>query len=341
MMELSRSLSCSTEAEAPGAAQLGPGITSGSGGGRDGGGAREDKAGSHWPCEVSEAVLAGHEDVVMTRGDQEESVVPLTDIERTRGGAGVLVGTLDDVAGLNDELRLQDSDGGDEGPDEHDSSGGSGTAGGRTPLFHDRGEGEEDYVVQRYGGHRNYRTVKGVSFMGACDEYVVSGSDDGHVYIWSTEDGVLRQWLEGDEDVVNCLEPHPWLPLTLATSGIDYDVKVWQPTSPEARTSLPVEAERVMQDNQTRRDRPVEVLHVTPNLLRLLFTNLEYPGPSGRRRRGRRGRGRGHWVEEEEEEEEEALLDDESMDEREARNEDEGEEPQGHQGGDASPCHVS
>ena len=67
-------------------------------------------------------------------------------------------------------------------------------------------------------GHRNYQTVKGVSFAGASDEYVVSGSDDGHIYIWS-RDGVLRQWLEGDRRIVNCIEPHPQLPLVMATSG--------------------------------------------------------------------------------------------------------------------------
>ena len=68
-------------------------------------------------------------------------------------------------------------------------------------------------------GHLNSDTVKGVSFMGTADEYVVSGSDCGHVYIWSKHDGKLQQVLRGDRDVVNCLEPHPYLPATLATSG--------------------------------------------------------------------------------------------------------------------------
>ena len=68
-------------------------------------------------------------------------------------------------------------------------------------------------------GHRNQQTVKGVSFAGASDEYVISGSDDGHIYLW-TRNGKLRQWLEGDQRVVNCLEPHPTLPLVMATSGL-------------------------------------------------------------------------------------------------------------------------
>ena len=68
-------------------------------------------------------------------------------------------------------------------------------------------------------GHRNAQTVKGVAFAGADDELVLSGSDCGHVFIWDKLSGRLRQFLEGDQHVVNCLESHPFLPLTMATSG--------------------------------------------------------------------------------------------------------------------------
>lgn len=69
-------------------------------------------------------------------------------------------------------------------------------------------------------GHRNRRTVKGVAFMGDDDEFVVSGSDCGHAFIWSKRDGRLRTMLAGDQDVVNCLEPHPRHRLFLVTSGM-------------------------------------------------------------------------------------------------------------------------
>lgn len=69
-------------------------------------------------------------------------------------------------------------------------------------------------------GHLNSDTVKGVSFMGVADEFVVSGSDCGHVFVWSKEGGKLQKLVKGDRHVVNCLEPHPFLPATLATSGI-------------------------------------------------------------------------------------------------------------------------
>ena len=58
-----------------------------------------------------------------------------------------------------------------------------------------------------------------MAFFGPDDELVVSGSDDGHVYVWSKPTGALLFWARGDDDVVNCLEPHPFLAATLATSG--------------------------------------------------------------------------------------------------------------------------
>jgi hypothetical protein len=81
------------------------------------------------------------------------------------------------------------------------------------------GSGSADGVIARYYGHRNSATVKGVGFLGEEDEWVMSGSDDGHIYIWSKQRGNIVWWQQGDEEVVNCLEPHPLLPLVLATSG--------------------------------------------------------------------------------------------------------------------------
>ncbi|XP_015520895.1 DDB1- and CUL4-associated factor 6 isoform X1 [Neodiprion lecontei] len=89
-------------------------------------------------------------------------------------------------------------------------------------------------VKQKYMGHRNasfFRTmIKEANFWG--DDYVMSGSDCGHVFIWERSTANLCMLLEADQHVVNCLQPHPYLPM-LATSGIDYDVKLWAPINEE------------------------------------------------------------------------------------------------------------
>jgi len=86
-------------------------------------------------------------------------------------------------------------------------------------------------VLQSFDGHRNVRTIKGVSFLGGDDEWVVSGSDCGYFYIWDAETGNLQACYRGDHDVVNCIEKHPQRLFTLATSGIGDDVKIWEPTA--------------------------------------------------------------------------------------------------------------
>ena len=62
-------------------------------------------------------------------------------------------------------------------------------------------------------------SVKGVNFYGPNSEFVVSGSDCGHIFFWDREGEDIVHMVEGDvEGVVNCLEPHPNLPI-MATSG--------------------------------------------------------------------------------------------------------------------------
>lgn len=61
--------------------------------------------------------------------------------------------------------------------------------------------------------------VKGVNFYGPNCEFVVSGSDCGNIFFWDKEGEDIVHMVKGDENgVVNCLEPHPNLPM-LATSG--------------------------------------------------------------------------------------------------------------------------
>ncbi|XP_029435967.1 DDB1- and CUL4-associated factor 8 [Rhinatrema bivittatum] len=103
-------------------------------------------------------------------------------------------------------------------------------------LFNSSHSDGADYI-KRYKGHRNNATVKGVNFYGPQSEFVVSGSDCGHIFLWEKSSCQIVQFMEGDKGgVVNCLEPHPHLPV-LATSGLDHDVKIWAPTA-ETPTEL-------------------------------------------------------------------------------------------------------
>ncbi|XP_063222429.1 DDB1- and CUL4-associated factor 8-like [Bacillus rossius redtenbacheri] len=96
-------------------------------------------------------------------------------------------------------------------------------------LFDTRNPDGADYI-HRYEGHRNNATVKGVNFFGPRSEFIVSGSDCGNIFFWEKESEAIVQWMPGDENgVVNCLEPHPQMPI-LASSGLDDDIKIWVPS---------------------------------------------------------------------------------------------------------------
>nr|XP_034341818.1 DDB1- and CUL4-associated factor 8-like [Arvicanthis niloticus] len=106
--------------------------------------------------------------------------------------------------------------------------------------------------AKRYKGHRNNATVKGVNFYGPRSEFVMSGSDCGHIFIWEKSSCQIVQFLEADEGgTINCIDPHPYLPV-LASSGLDHEVKIW---SPIAETSKNLAGLRkVIKINKLKRD---------------------------------------------------------------------------------------
>ncbi|KAG6541712.1 hypothetical protein Mapa_016977 [Marchantia paleacea] len=128
---------------------------------------------------------------------------------------------------------------------------------------------------QRYVGHCNTGTdIKQASFLGEKGEFVASGSDDGRWFIWVKKTGRLVKMLVGDENVVNCVQCHPF-DCAVATSGIDNTIKMWTPTPPRraggtpmvgegaqaAETTDPKHVMDINQRNMHRQNLPMEFLH--------------------------------------------------------------------------------
>lgn len=61
--------------------------------------------------------------------------------------------------------------------------------------------------------------------------YIVAGSDCGNVLVFDRSTGTLIAALPDDEDVTNCVRPHPTLPV-LASSGIMNTIRLWAPSAP-------------------------------------------------------------------------------------------------------------
>ncbi|KAI0576662.1 WD40 repeat-like protein [Pyrenophora tritici-repentis] len=77
-------------------------------------------------------------------------------------------------------------------------------------------------------GELSSSSATDVNYFGLHDEYVVSGSDSGHVFIWDRKTAHLVNILEGDGEVVNVIQGHPYEP-TMAVSGIDHTIKIFSP----------------------------------------------------------------------------------------------------------------
>ncbi|KAL9909719.1 DDB1- and CUL4-associated factor 8-like [Glossina fuscipes fuscipes] len=90
---------------------------------------------------------------------------------------------------------------------------------------------EKGTFLHCYKGHVNQQTIKGVNFFGPNCEYIISGSDCGNIYYWDKNTEAILNFMPGDVGgVINCLEPHPSVPI-LATSGLDDNIKIWTPSA--------------------------------------------------------------------------------------------------------------
>ncbi|XP_014244743.1 DDB1- and CUL4-associated factor 6-like isoform X2 [Cimex lectularius] len=140
------------------------------------------------------------------------------------------------------------------------------------------------FFKQKYIGHRNARTmIKEATFWG--DNYVISGSDCGHVFMWEKDTAKLKMLLEADQHVVNCVQPHPYLPM-LATSGIDYDVKLWAPVK-EAPSFDSNMAEELMKRNAIMLEETKDTITVPASFMIRMLACLNQLRRGGRARHQR------------------------------------------------------
>jgi tetratricopeptide (TPR) repeat protein len=83
-----------------------------------------------------------------------------------------------------------------------------------------------------YGGHLNCFTfLKNGKYAGPNDEYICTGSDSGHAFIYERSSGTIVSLLGTDQSTCNGVLPHPELPFFI-TYGIDSDAKLWRASPP-------------------------------------------------------------------------------------------------------------
>lgn len=81
----------------------------------------------------------------------------------------------------------------------------------------------------RFVGSCNVTTdIKEANFFGSEGEFIVAGSDCGCMLLWDRRTTNLIEAWQGDETIVNCVQPHPSTCL-IASSGLDPVVRLWSP----------------------------------------------------------------------------------------------------------------
>ncbi|CAI9533081.1 unnamed protein product [Staurois parvus] len=124
-----------------------------------------------------------------------------------------------------------------------------------------------------FKGHRNSRTmIKEAGFWGK--NFVISGSDCGHIFIWDRHTTEHLMLLEADNHVVNCVQPHPYDPI-LASSGIDYNIKIWSPLEEDKSFNWAL-AEEIMSRNELMLEETRNTITVPASFMLRMLASLNH-----------------------------------------------------------------
>ena len=182
---------------------------------------------------------------------RETSPLVQSDIDLEDAGSDTEVILMDDLhdeiadqlAAVDDDEDEDNDDNNDDDSDDNDEGDGDITAEERQFMFQsasDRGKLRERVEkdvpcyshTRKYTGHCNVKTVKDANFFGLQDEYVISGSDGGHLFIWDKKTSQLVNILEGDNEVVNVAQGKLLLPCRNYPTGV---LTLTAPTRPPVR----------------------------------------------------------------------------------------------------------
>ncbi|KAI8054888.1 WD40-repeat-containing domain protein [Thamnidium elegans] len=82
-------------------------------------------------------------------------------------------------------------------------------------------------LVRKYSGQRQLAYIIRSTLGGHNESFVLSGSEDNRVYIWSRENETLLETLEGHDNTVNCVSWCPVEPMQFVSASDDHTIRVW------------------------------------------------------------------------------------------------------------------
>ncbi|KNE92510.1 hypothetical protein PSTG_14111 [Puccinia striiformis f. sp. tritici PST-78] len=135
---------------------------------------------------------------------------------------------------------------------------------------------EEHKLIRRFVGQKQTRFIIRSCFGGDERNFILSGSEDGQIYVWHLETGSLIEVLSGHRknNTVNAVAWNPVLnPPIFASACDDHTVRIWQAPNPNRTTPItnPIDhtkAEEVSNHNHTHNQQEsLRVVDPTPAIV--------------------------------------------------------------------------
>ncbi|KAI8371809.1 WD40-repeat-containing domain protein [Blakeslea trispora] len=86
---------------------------------------------------------------------------------------------------------------------------------------------DEQQIVHKYTGQKQITYIIRSTLGGPNESFILSGSEDNRVYIWSRDNETLLEELEGHENTVNCVSWCPVEPMQFVSASDDHTIRVW------------------------------------------------------------------------------------------------------------------
>ncbi|KAI9018075.1 WD40-repeat-containing domain protein [Phycomyces nitens] len=86
---------------------------------------------------------------------------------------------------------------------------------------------EDQSLVRKYTGHKQGEYIIRSTFGGLDESFILSGSEDNCVYVWSREHQDLLEVLHGHTDTVNCVSWYPTSHTMFGSGSDDGTIRIW------------------------------------------------------------------------------------------------------------------
>lgn len=85
---------------------------------------------------------------------------------------------------------------------------------------------DERTLTKTYTGHQQGAFIIRSTFGGDEQSFILSGSEDNRIYVWSREHQTVLEVLEGHEGRVNCIKWYPGQPMMFASASDDHTIRM-------------------------------------------------------------------------------------------------------------------